>query len=509
ASLSYYGWDQSTGSAGSKVSVETRGGTTAFSAEGDTATLGVTDVADAPVVANAIPDCTASEEALFTYTFAANTFTDGDAGDILSYGALQSNGSSLPTWLGFDTATRTFSGTPQNEHVGFYDITVTATDSTSRSVTDTFRITATNVNDAPVLSPATPTLTSITEDATSNDTNGGQTVASILDSRLSDVDASAVEGIALYGVTGSYGTWQYRLNGDSRWSNVGTVSSSSALLLKETDFVRWLPDGSQGTTAILSYYGWDQSTGSAGSKVSVETRGGTTAFSTVGDTATLMVASVNDAPTFTLSGDGKVTTAIGTGAAGESVTVQADGKILVAGFASNGSNADFALVRYNTDGSLDTRFGTGGKVTTAIGTGSDWGESVTVQTDGKILVAGDAGGYFGLVRYNTDGSLDTSFDGDGKVTTDIGTGYDYGYSVTVQADGKILVAGSADIGGNYNFALVRYNTNGSLDISFDSDGKLTTKIGSDDVEGKSVVVQTDGKILVTGETNSSYTGFAL
>ncbi|MBM3273316.1 hypothetical protein FJY94_08800, partial [Candidatus Kaiserbacteria bacterium] len=215
--------------------------------------------------------------------------------------------------------------------------------------------------------------------------------------------------------------------------------------------------------------------------------------------------SLNTAPSL-IWGTGKVTTAIGTGAAGESVTVQADGKILVAGFAFIGSNADFALVRYNTDGSLDTSFDGDGKVTTAIGTGYDWGESVAVQDDGKILVAGRAGGYFGLVRYNTDGSLDTSFDGDGKVTTAIGTGSDSsGYSVTVQDDGKILVAGDA---GGY-FGLVRYNTDGSLDTSFDSDGKLTTKIGSNYDEGKSVVVQTDGKILVTGETNSSYTGFAL
>ncbi|MBM3273334.1 hypothetical protein FJY94_08895, partial [Candidatus Kaiserbacteria bacterium] len=214
--------------------------------------------------------------------------------------------------------------------------------------------------------------------------------------------------------------------------------------------------------------------------------------------------SLNTAPSL-IWGTGKVTTAIGTGAAGESVTVQADGKILVAGYALIGSNADFALVRYNTNGSLDTRFGTGGKVTTAIGNSSDYGESVTVQTDDKILVAGDAGGYFGLVRYNTDGSLDTSFDGDGKVTTDMGSDDDRGHGIALQADEKILVAGDA---GGY-FGLVRYNTDGSLDTSFDGDGKLTTKIGSNYDEGTSVVVQTDRKILVTGETNSRYTGFGL
>ncbi|MFN9914245.1 MAG: delta-60 repeat domain-containing protein, partial [Pirellulaceae bacterium] len=156
---------------------------------------------------------------------------------------------------------------------------------------------------------------------------------------------------------------------------------------------------------------------------------------------------VNDAPTF-LSGDGIVTTEIGPSVDdGKSVTVQPDGKIVVAGFVSNGITDDFALVRYNADGSLDTSFGTGGKVATAIGTSIDQGWSVTIQPDGKIVVAGWAANgsndAFALVRYNAEGSLDTSFGTGGKVTTPVGTGADYGYSVTIQPDGKIVVAGLA------------------------------------------------------------------
>jgi hypothetical protein len=161
------------------------------------------------------------------------------------------------------------------------------------TTTGSTTVSITSVNDAPVLTPATPVLTSITEDDLSN---GGQTVASILGNSLSDVDADAVAGIALYGVTGSYGKWQYSLNGGSTWVDVGTVSASSALLLKETDFVRWMPNGTNGTTATLSYYGWDQTTGTAGTKTSVATRGNTTAYSTAGDTATLVVTDVADAP---------------------------------------------------------------------------------------------------------------------------------------------------------------------------------------------------------------------
>jgi uncharacterized delta-60 repeat protein len=210
--------------------------------------------------------------------------------------------------------------------------------------------------------------------------------------------------------------------------------------------------------------------------------------------------------------DGKVTTDFGSGSDwGNSVTVQSDGKILVAGgsgdyifYTIDGSrdkvgytDDDFALVRYNSDGSLDTSFDTDGKVTTDFGSGS-WGNSVTVQSDGKILVAGEGGDDFAVVRYNSDGSLDTSFDTDGKVTTSVGSFNVSAYSVTVQSDGKILVAGCADA----DFALVRYNSDGSLDTSFDTDGKVTTDIELDDDEGMSVVVQSDGKILVAGKADN-------
>ena len=102
------------------------------------------------------------------------------------------------------------------------------------------------------------------------------------------------------------------------------------------------------------------------------------------------------------------------------------------------------------------------------------------------------------MRYNTDGSLDTSFDSDGKVTTAIGSGNDYACSVAIQSDGKIVVAGYSDNGSNDDFALVRYNTDGSLDTTFDSDGKVTTAIGSGDDQAFSVAIQSDGKIVAAG-----------
>lgn len=217
----------------------------------------------------------------------------------------------------------------------------------------------------------------------------------------------------------------------------------------------------------------------------------------------------------TFSSDGKLTTDfIGAADGGAAVAIQSDGKIIVAGNSSSGSNADFALVRYNTDGSLDISFGTTGKITTAIGTGNDFGLSIAIQTDGKIVVAGfsDNGtnADFALVRYNTNGSLDNLFDTDGKVTTAIGSADDRGYSVAIQSDGKIVVAGVSVNGGTEDFALVRYNTNGSLDTSFDSDGKITTDFSGGNDDGLSVAIQNDGKIVVGGySSNSTDTDFAL
>ncbi|MCK0505535.1 DUF4347 domain-containing protein [Aromatoleum anaerobium] len=210
------------------------------------------------------------------------------------------------------------------------------------------------------------------------------------------------------------------------------------------------------------------------------------------DRAGLLAA--NTAPTFTVA-DGKVTTDFGSDDYGNGVSVQADGKILVAGSSSSG----FALVRYNIDGNLDTSFASDGTVTTDFGWYSGEGRSVSVQADGKILVAGTSGGDFALVRYNPDGSLDTSFDSDGTVTTNLGWYGDEGRSVSVQADGKILVAGSS----NGNFALVRYNTDGSLDANFDGDGTVTTDLGFYD-DGNSLAVQADGKILVAGSSSGDF-----
>ncbi len=206
--------------------------------------------------------------------------------------------------------------------------------------------------------------------------------------------------------------------------------------------------------------------------------------------------------------DGKVTTDFSkTDNDGSSVTIQSDGKIIVVGKTYNGSDFDFAIVRYNIDGSLDNTFDTDGKVTTAFGPNNSYGYDVAIQFDGKIIVAGTTTGNdnlkdIALIRYNTNGSLDTSFDTDGKVTTDFGTNGTIGRSVAIQFDGKIIVVGSTYNGSDYDLITARFNSDGSLDGSFNGGGIFSTSIGSTDDHGKSVALQPNGKIIVAGYSHN-------
>ncbi|HEX9758526.1 MAG TPA: hypothetical protein VGB26_12145, partial [Nitrospiria bacterium] len=175
--------------------------------------------------------------------------------------------------------------------------------------------------------------------------------------------------------------------------------------------------------------------------------------------------------------DGKVSTDFSGGNdVAYAVAIQPDGKILVAGSAGLG-NLDFALVRYNSNGSLDTTFdpvGLDGKVSTDFSGGNDVAYAVAIQPDGKILAAGSAGlGNldFGLARYDNDGSHDEVF------------------SNLIQADGKIVVAGRTGVNGFYDFALARYDTDGSLDGTFGSSGKVSTGFNSNHDEAYAMAIQ--------------------
>ncbi|MEP6948667.1 MAG: T9SS type A sorting domain-containing protein [Ginsengibacter sp.] len=189
-----------------------------------------------------------------------------------------------------------------------------------------------------------------------------------------------------------------------------------------------------------------------------------------------------------------------------SIGIQADGKIVVGGYASNGSDFDFAIARYSINGNLDNTFGTNGKQTTKIGSSDDFGYSLGIQNDGKIVLAGytsvGTNNHFAVVRYNMNGNPDSTFNGNGRQTADVGSDIQIGNSAAIQSDGKIVVAGyTMGDTGNNDFAVARFNTNGSPDNTFDNDGILTTDFTSSDDYAGSVAIQSDGKIVVAGYSN--------
>ena len=225
-------------------------------------------------------------------------------------------------------------------------------------------------------------------------------------------------------------------------------------------------------------------------------------------------------PTF--SGDGKVTTAVAPGADNDFVYAMAqqwDGKIVVVGTSNMGGSTgyDVSLVRYKIDGSLDAAFSKDGKVTTDFHGGYDYAEGVAIQLDGKIVVAGStdntAGGTaFDLVlaRYNPNGTLDKSFSKDGKVTTAVSAGSktDGATEIAVQRDGKIVVVGysSATESDPGQAMLARYNSNGTLDKTFSSDGIAPVPGAIPISELTSIALAANGKIVIAGTVDGGATG---
>ncbi|MEZ4710587.1 MAG: hypothetical protein R3A44_25530 [Caldilineaceae bacterium] len=207
-------------------------------------------------------------------------------------------------------------------------------------------------------------------------------------------------------------------------------------------------------------------------------------------------------------GDGIVTTDIGnTDQVIRDAVIQSDGKIVVAGWTDSGANgSDFVVVRYNTNGALDATFDGDGIVVTDFNGGDDSSYGLTLQSDGKIVVVGQVtnganGLDVGIARYNANGALDATFDGDGKVITTLSAAEDWGAMIVQQSNGKLVVSGKADVGGSFDAALLRYNTDGSLDNTFDGDGKVITNIGAGDDLIYDLLLQPNGKIVGVGGSN--------
>ncbi|MEN8224533.1 MAG: T9SS type A sorting domain-containing protein [Bacteroidota bacterium] len=192
---------------------------------------------------------------------------------------------------------------------------------------------------------------------------------------------------------------------------------------------------------------------------------------------------------------------------GYKVVVQPDGKILLAGFQEENNIGDYIIARYNADGSLDNNFGNGGFAVIDGGTDSEYAYDMVLQDDGKVLLGGSAYNQyttvddFALLRLNADGSPDNTFGTSGIVMTDINGEFDNAFSMALQDDGKILLAGHTYISGKRNACVVRYNTDGSLDAAFGSGGIAMTSIGCITDRTRDIGLQQDGKIVICGYIN--------
>ena len=437
-----------------------------------TLTVTVTNTNDPPIITSngggATANVTVAEQTTIVTTVTA---TDADLPlQSLTYSIVSGADSSLfsinPSTgaLSFKSAP-TFIPNPDGEPDNNYEVTVQVSDGT---LTDTqaLTVTITNTNDPPI-------ITSNGGGATANVTIAEQTM---IVTTVTATDADLPLQSLIYSVVSGADSSLFSIT-----PNTGILSFNSTPAYIPN------PDGEPDNNY----------------EVTVQVSDGTL---TDTQTITVTIEHVNLAPAFV--GTGMATTAFsGVEAFGRGVVIQSDGKFLVAGYTNSSSTYfTFALARYNADDSLDVGFGNGGTVTTALkNNDASSAYALTLQSDGKILVAGytdsetNYGVDFALVRYLADGKIDNSFGDAGVATTYFGTNYfSRGYSVVVQPDGRILVAGDYEVSYDNSFAIARYKTDGTLDETFAGDGTTTTQFGQGDDAGRGMAIQSDGKIIVVG-----------
>ncbi len=279
-------------------------------------------------------------------------------------------------------------------------------------------------------------------------------------------------------------------------SSFGFNTSDVTILLRYT-LTGTLDSDFKGTGIVTTSVG----SGSSGNAVAVANNKITVAG--YGDNHFAVVRYNNDGTLDTdFNGTGIVTTPIGTISDGLDVAIHPDnGKIVVVGITEDNPNNDFAVVRYNDDGTLDTTFNGTGVVTTSISADNDIAYGVALQPDGKIVVAGLTGPPTGIAivvaRYTITGTLDTTLNSTGVVTTLVGQ-QSAAADVVIQPDGKIVAGGVVVENGQSRFVLVRYDNAGNLDTTFNSTGIVTTTIDQNALIGRALTIQPDNKLLMTG-----------
>lgn len=280
--------------------------------------------------------------------------------------------------------------------------------------------------------------------------------------------------------------------------------------------------------AMASYYNFTFSTESAphgtldttfgsGGVAKVDLGGSDTAFDMVvlNDDRIVMVGAralgilalvrlnVDGSPDATFGGgDGIAAVTLGSGLRA-SIAVQSDGKYVVA----TDDGADWIVARFNTDGALDSTFGGGDGIVTTDFSGNDTAFAALIQADGKIVVGGQGAGKFALARYDSGGTLDPGFGTGGKAT--LATGVDAGtiQGIALQF-GKIVAGGNVNTNNNNSdFAVARFNTDGTPDTTFGTSGYTKTDFAGD--APRALAIQADGKILLAGSVSVYHSSFAV
>ncbi len=271
-----------------------------------TFTVMVNNTNDAPVFTSTAVTA-ATEDSAYTYNVVAS---DVDVGHTLVITV-----PTKPTWLNLTDngdGTATLTGTPANADVGNNNVTLRVSDGTAQ-VDQTFTVMVNNSNDAPVLdntkdkdgNTAALNLNAIAEDAATPSGAVGTLITDLvaLSGNVTDIDSSAVTGVALTAALTTNGNWHYTLDGGTTWTAAGSVADNNALLLAADTNTRlyWKPNANfnGSITDAITFRAWDKTSGTAGNQVDTSTNGGTTAFSSATDTANLSITAVNDAPVFT------------------------------------------------------------------------------------------------------------------------------------------------------------------------------------------------------------------
>ncbi len=310
-----------------------------------------------------------------------------------------------------DTTTLTISGTQADINAtlasltyqgdlnfnGSDTLTILSTDAGALTDSDSVSITVSSVNDAPVLdNSGLMSLTTITEDDINNSGDlVSAIIASVSGDRITDVDSGAVEGIAITGLVSSNGTWEYDTG--SGWTAVGSVSTSSSLLLRATDSLRFVPDGLNADTAFVTFSAWDQTSGTAGTKVDASVFGGTSPFSVVLETASISVSAVNDQAVADLNGaDGAGTNFTTTFTEGLGAINVTDSDAAV----SDVDNITYQSLGVNLGGFVD---GSSEKITIAGYTFTFGVNEVVVRTVGSTDFEMDFDGYGFTIMRNISG----------------------------------------------------------------------------------------------------------